>query len=141
MEVDSGALNSGSNPGLRRDAESMCSDATPLFVEPPWGPTQPPPGPLTVWTGQTSGGSPQARQDEETGKVTIFPRSLIPKGSGPNRKGIAAGIAIVSHNAASLLPDTTETFPETKLEKEKQESWMRRHIVKPVKKMVRMTPL
>ena len=77
-------------------------------------------------TSQTSGGPLQ----------TIFFRALAPKGSGPKGKRIAVGIAIVSHTAASLLPDMAKTFPEVELEKEKLESWMHKQIVKPVKKMV-----
>ena len=151
--MPSDASNSGSNLGLRRDAESRLSDATQLFVEPPEGRTQP------VRTSQTSGGPRQTQQEEETRTTTVFPRSLAPKGSGrkgivagipiaqifprglavQRRKkwGIAAGITIASHDAASLPPHTNGAFPEARLEKEKQESWVQKHIVKPVRQMVR----
>ena len=73
--------------------------------------------------------------------ATIFRRSLAPKGSGPKGKGIAAGIAITGQNAVSLFPNTAETFPEAKFEKEKPQSWVHKHIVKPIKKVVRRTVL
>jgi hypothetical protein len=58
-------------------------------------------------------------------------------GRGPKVKGIAAGIVLVSSNASSLLPTTSGAFPEAELKLEKPESWVNRHIVKPVKMMVR----
>ena len=52
-----------------------------------------------------------------------------------NGKGIETAISIASSSAVFLLPDNSKVFPEAKFEKKK--SWVRRHMVDSVKKMVR----
>lgn len=54
-----------------------------------------------------------------------------------NERGIGAALSIASSNAVFLSPDSSEAFPDTEFRKlEKKKSWVRRHMVDPVKKIV-----
>jgi len=90
--------------------------------------------PLPVTPDGLAGQAPQGPpQTDEAGRTTFL-------GSLPKRgkvKGIPAGIAVASSGATSLFPTTSRTFPETEIKLEIPESWVKRHIVTPVKKMVR----
>jgi len=77
--------------------------------------------------------------DKKPQTAPNFPRRLVPKGEGPKKMGIAAGITIASHNVVSVLPTASEAFPEAKIEKKKPESWVHKHLVKPVQHMVQKT--
>jgi len=134
------------NSSLRIGAESRipAPGAIPSFVEPPKESPQLQPMPPTILTEHASIEPPQALQDEQTGNATIFPQRfawLKTKGAGPTEKGIAAGITIASSNAVSLLPYTSEAFPGARLARleKKQKSWVHKHIVEPVKSVVRKT--
>ena len=96
--------------------------------------------PLTVRTNHAIIKPVQGSQGGQPGTATIqAPYTLArlkARASGPKGKGIAAGILIPSASVVSLLPATSGAFPEPSLGKEKKKSWVRRHIVDPVKRVM-----
>lgn len=87
--------------------------------------------------GRTEGPGPSEASIRDTG-ISAAPLSRVraPKRarSKVNGKGIETALSIASSGAVFLLPDNSEAFPEAKFEKKK--SWVRRHMVDPVKKVV-----
>lgn len=70
--------------------------------------------------------------------ISAVPRSRVrapkPARSKVHRRGIETALSIASSSATFLLPDNSEAFPEAKFEKKK--SWVLRHMVYPLKKVV-----
>ena len=109
-------------------------------MEPITEPPQARPGPPTVRTDHTIIKPIQGSQDGQPGTATIQAPYILAqhraRANGPKGMGIAAGILIPSASVVSLLPATPGAFPEPSLGKEKKKSWVRRHIVEPVKRVM-----
>ena len=90
--------------------------------------------PLPVTPDGLAGQAPKGPPQTDEARRATFLGSLPKRGKV---KGIAAGIAVASSGATSLLPTTLRTFPETERKLDIPESWVKRYIVTPVEKMVR----